>query len=175
MWSRTRCAILFLILPAALAAQNTAAPKQQKPPDCSAAEHHSFDFWIGEWEVYTPKGDLAGHSRIEPLLEGCALLENWTSTKFGAGKSLNYFDRRTREWKQYWIDSSGRAQNYTGSPKDGGMLFLDREEQPGKPAIIRRMQFTPRGKDEVRQFIEQSTDGGKTFSVWFDGIYKRKR
>ena len=34
-----------------------------------------------------------------------------------------------------------------------------------------RMTFTPRDDGSVRQFLEESTDGGKTWSVWFDGRY----
>jgi len=48
------------------------ASAQEKPAQgCKSAEARQFDFWIGEWRV-TENGKLAGHNRIEPLLEGCA-------------------------------------------------------------------------------------------------------
>jgi len=34
-----------------------------------------------------------------------------------------------------------------------------------------RKTLTPR---RVRQFIQQAKDGGKTWSVWFDGAYVRR-
>ncbi len=34
-----------------------------------------------------------------------------------------------------------------------------------------RMTFTPQDDGSVRQFLEESTDGGKTFAIWFDGRY----
>jgi hypothetical protein len=37
------------------------------------------------------------------------------------------------------------------------------------------MTFFNRGADEVRQLIEQSSDDGKTWTVTFDGTYRRKR
>ncbi len=33
------------------------------------------------------------------------------------------------------------------------------------------MTFTPQEDGSVRQFLEESSDGGETFSVWFDGRY----
>ncbi len=35
------------------------------------------------------------------------------------------------------------------------------------------MTFTPLEDGRVRQLIEQSTDGGQTYTVWFDGYYAR--
>src|SRR4051812_33502437 len=35
----------------------TAAHTQQKkpaPPACSSAEHHQFDFWVGDWDASWP-------------------------------------------------------------------------------------------------------------------------
>ena len=32
---------------------------------CESAAHRAFDFWIGEWNVHTPDGKLAGVNRIE--------------------------------------------------------------------------------------------------------------
>jgi hypothetical protein len=37
-----------------------------------------------------------------------------------------------------------------------------------------RMTFTPSPDGSVRQFIEQSRDGGETWYVWFDGRYVRQ-
>jgi hypothetical protein len=39
--------------------------------------------------------------------------------------------------------------------------------------VTNRMTFFKVGPDEVRQLIEQSSDGGQTWNVSFDGAYKR--
>jgi hypothetical protein len=52
---------------------------------CKDDASRQFDFWVGHWRV-TEHGKLAGDNRIEPILDGCALLENWTGAKGGAGK-----------------------------------------------------------------------------------------
>jgi hypothetical protein len=40
---------------------------------CDAPAHREFDFWLGEWEVRTPDGKLAGTNRIEREHDGCVL------------------------------------------------------------------------------------------------------
>ena len=48
---------------------------------CSAPPYRQFDFWIGDWDVFSPDGKLAGHNRVESIEGGCGIQENWT----GAG------------------------------------------------------------------------------------------
>jgi hypothetical protein len=38
----------------------------------------------------------------------------------------------------------------------------------------RRMTFTPREDGTVRQLIEKSSDGGRTWTVDFDGVYTKQ-
>src|SRR4029453_11093809 len=40
-------------------------------------EYHQFDFWLGEWDVMSPGAPGPVHSRIERLLDGCIIQENW--------------------------------------------------------------------------------------------------
>lgn len=47
----------------ATAAQQT-APTSPAPPSCDAAPYRAFDFWVGEWEVRTPQGQLTGTNSI---------------------------------------------------------------------------------------------------------------
>jgi hypothetical protein len=55
---------LFLILAAACAAAPVAAQAAPRANPCAGAEHHQFDFWIGDWDVTTPDGKPAGRNRI---------------------------------------------------------------------------------------------------------------
>ena len=55
------------ITPSALLLAAGTANAADQPPDCSGAEYRQFDFWIGEFEVRTPDGQLAGHNVIEPI------------------------------------------------------------------------------------------------------------
>lgn len=46
-----------------------------------------FDFWIGEWEVRTADGQLAGHNSIRRAERGCVLIEEWTGAGGTSGMS----------------------------------------------------------------------------------------
>ncbi len=155
--------------PAAGQEQPAAAP-------CEAdTVYRQFDFWIGEWDVFTPEGQKAGTKRIEKLLRGCLLLESWTSTQGGAGKSINYYDPIRRRWVQTWVDGQGGIIAVDGMLEGGVMRFEGEHLYPDGRREAYRVSFTPQADGSVRQFIEQSKDGGRSWYVWFDGTYVRKQ
>jgi hypothetical protein len=86
---RLRLLLLLCILPTAGAAQSGTGGGQ---PRCSRAEYRQFDFWVGEWGVTTPNGQVAGTNRIRQIDGGCALREEWQGARGGTGTSLNIFD-----------------------------------------------------------------------------------
>ncbi len=155
---------------AALAKVQSLAPKKFEPP----AEARQFDFWIGEWNVVTPAGAQAGTSRIEKILGGCALLENWTSAGGSDGKSFNVYDPKKQEWRQHWIDDSGVETFYAGTFADKCMsLTSDQLDADGKQRL-HRMRFFDLGAEGVRQWGEVSDDRGANWKTEFDLFYKRK-
>lgn len=141
---------------------------------CGQPEHRVFDFWIGEWDVETRQGQHVGVNRIEKILGGCVLLENWTADSGGEGKSFNFYNPGTGQWTQTWVDDSGRILEVPGEFRDGAMRFEGEVYQKDGTKILDRMTFFPLGPDRVRQLIEYSGDGGKTWVTWFDGIYTRR-
>jgi hypothetical protein len=136
-------------------------------------ESRQLDFWIGEWNV-TANGNPVGESRIERILNGCALLENWTSLGGTDGKSFNVYDTAQKKWRQTWVDSSGRITDYVGSANAKGELVFD-AKAPGPDGAMQqlRMTFTRLNDNQVRQYIETSKDG-KKWEPSFDGLYTRK-
>lgn len=42
---------------------------------CDAPAHREFDFWLGQWQVHTPDGEMAGSNHIERGYGGCVLHE----------------------------------------------------------------------------------------------------
>jgi prolyl oligopeptidase PreP (S9A serine peptidase family) len=52
--------------------------------------------------------------------------------------------------------------------------YADDVDAQGKP-VKRHLQFFNLDKDQVRQFCEQSTDGGKTWQTQYDFLYVRKK
>jgi tetratricopeptide (TPR) repeat protein len=138
-------------------------------------ESRMFDFWVGEWDVKTAQGQPAGRSSVQLLLEGCALLENWTDSQNGQGKSLNSYNTDKQMWQQFWTDQYGRVTEYRESDWRGDTLrYTARQTMPRGPAVL-HMSFAPLGPDLVRQWGEISYDDGKTWAQSFDLYYHRTK
>lgn len=165
----------LLILVTALAPTDSVAPETEICA-CCVAEARQFDFWIGEWETYTPDGSLAGTNSISLLQDSCLILESWRShgSEY-TGTSYNFYNRRTGRWQQLWIDNQGGNLQLEGN-FNGTAMVLQSEELPNqdKKLQIDRITWTPNDDGTVRQLWEVSTDKGKTWQVVFDGRYKRK-
>lgn len=163
-------AALALLLTNAGAMPSQAAPPGASP--CSSAAHHQFDFWIGEWTVTTPDGKPAGHSRIEGVLGGCALLEHWSGTGGSDGKSLSLYVDADRQWNQTWIDNGGNRIVLTGGLEGSRMVLKNAWTANGK-TMRSELSWTPGSDGSVRQVWRQSTDDGVTWTTIFDGLYRR--
>jgi hypothetical protein len=134
----------------------------------------AFDFWVGEWDVHDQSGQLAGRNVIEASQHGCVLVENWTSASGGTGMSMNWLDHEKDEWVQVWIDSSGGQIEIRGGLTDEGMRLTGRIHYTGNDTTAPfRGLWTPLPDGRVRQFFEQSGDGGETWQPWFEGFYSR--
>jgi len=134
-----------------------------------------FDFWIGDWDVLSPQGTPVGENSIESTVDGCVLTENWRGADGGHGMSINYFDPVSGAWKQVWVDRGGGNITLEGRLRDGAMhLSGENRSRDGTTELIRG-SWTPLPDGRVRQFFEQSKDGGETWYTWFDGYYVRRK
>lgn len=142
---------------------------------CGAPEHRAFDFWIGSWEVTGPGGDVVGHNRIESAHGGCALRENWTGATGSVGQSFNSYDRTRGVWHQTWVDNSGLLLLLDGNPIEGGMRLAGETTGADGAVTQHRITWTVEADDGslVRQLWESSTDDGTTWTVAFNGLYRR--
>ena len=151
---------------------------------CSGPRYREFDFWLGDWEVRGANGQILGHNRISKQHGGCVVLEEWESASGGSGSSFNIYDQNTNQWHQFWVDASGtswlssdRDGNPTtlrGGMRDGAMVLVSHPDT--LPSIgLARATWRPLPDGGVRQTFESSTDGGKTWTVSFDGFYKKKK
>jgi hypothetical protein len=159
---------------AALGPQAVSAQTTDPEAPCEEAAYRQFDFWVGAWDVFTPDGRQAGSNRIEKLLNGCLLLEHWTSARGGQGRSINYYDPSGQKWIQTWVDGQGGIITAEGAFEAGVMRLEGGHRYPDGRRELFRMAFTPQPDGSVRQFIEQSKDGGESWYVWFDGTYVRR-
>ncbi len=150
-------------------------------PCATTARAREFDFWIGDWDVTpwrSPPGPNAprlGTNRVETLLRECMLLENWTDSQGGTGKSMNFFDINRQKWRQIWVADGGTSLDYEGELRDGAMRFEGWTMSPGGARILQKLTFFPIHADTVRQLFETSADSGRTWQPGFDGRYARQR
>lgn len=158
------------------AAETAPAPPAPAPP-CSDAVFHEFDFWVGEWDVYGPKGNLAGTNSIRKEEYGCLLTEHWVNTGGQTGQSYNFVDLATGKWRQVWV-SAGATIDYSGGLTDEGAMVLEGAigygaGQPGNGAKFRGT-WTPNEDGSVTQHFQQFDDKKGEWTEWFTGVYKRK-
>jgi hypothetical protein len=181
--SRSTLGIVFCALVSSAPVAHSQAPASGSHPAAMPAsygvgcdtipDYHALDFWVGTWDVLA-QGQVVGHNRIEKVVHGCALIENWTDAMGGEGKSLFYYQRARQDWKQVWVDAGGvKEKHVVGRYDDGSVRFQGELPRPTGAFVLDRTTLSPLRDGTVRQVIEQSVDGGKTWTVGFDAIYRR--
>lgn len=140
--------------------------------NCNESVNKAFDFWLGEWQVRTPDGKLAGSNRIEREYGGCVLHERYTTGKGYSGESLNIYDANRKVWHQTWVDSDGMLLLLEGGLKNGKMVLEGQTTGADGSISQHRISWTPNADGSVRQFWE-TTDAKGQWVVAFDGLYTR--
>lgn len=144
-------------------------------PCLSDDKARHFDFWLGEWDVFV--GDQkVGENSITRAQGGCAIHENYITTRNYAGQSINFYSPVDEKWHQHWVGSSGDVYNYVEIDKNDGMLqFLSDFKNPFNGNLsLSRLTFTLNEDGTVTQLFESSTDGGETWTSAFNGLYKKR-
>lgn len=139
--------------------------------------YRQFDFWIGEWDVENPKGEIVGRSSIQ-LIEGdCVLLENYTGVRNSSytGKSFNVYNAAIGRWQQFWVDNQGAVLEFSGEYNDRELRYTGESIGSRNQPTRHKLTFFHREDGTVRQLWEQSIDGGSTWTVAFDGLYRKKK
>jgi hypothetical protein len=134
---------------------------------------HDFDFWLGDWDVFGPKGQQVGTNLVTSLFETGAVAEHWRGQGGVEGRSVNAWDELRSCWHQTWVDSSGGILLLDGRLVDGAMVLEG--QAPGVDAAPELQRITWTQVDgEVRQLWEVSADDGQTWRTAFDGHYRRR-
>lgn len=143
-------------------------------PTHTAPEQRQFDFWVGRWEVRDKAGALQGRNVVEALLGGKVLQEHWQGEKGGGGTSLNAYLPGKKKWHQTWVDDQGNVLDLEGG-LEGTSMVLRGETTPKGGRQLECITWTPLPDGRVRQFWQQSLDGGATWKTAFEGFYSRVR
>jgi hypothetical protein len=143
-------------------------------PAFEASEYRAFDFWVGEWDVRTPDGNLAGTNCIVREYGGYVLHERYVTDRGYSGESLNMYAAGRRVWHQTWVDSSGTLLLLEGGLHNGSMVLEGQTVGTDTQVTRHRITWTPNANGSVRQLWE-STDAKGEWSIAFDGMYARKQ
>ncbi|NQV41095.1 MAG: hypothetical protein HQ506_01970 [Candidatus Marinimicrobia bacterium] len=138
-------------------------------------EAKKFDFWVGDWNVFGPSGEIVGESSIQKILKGNVILENWSGTSGVVGKSFNHYHMDTGRWIQYWVDQNSGRIYFEGNfdPDQNAMVYFEQVDKDSKEPL-RRLTFFDVSPDSVRQLSQLSSDYGKNWTVEYDFMYVRK-
>ena len=146
----------------------------QSPPPCTDDIFRQFDFWVGEWEVFTPDGKKAGENSIKIEENGCLLVERWKSANGGTGQSYNYVDLATNKWRQIWVANWGTI-DYSGGLNDAGAMALEGSiAYPSGVTNPFRGEWKLNADGTVTQSFWQYDAEKDDWPVWFVGSYKKK-
>ena len=144
-----------------------------KDPPCSSEEHSQFDFWLGTWDVADHKGVLVGRNVITKEENGCLIVERWTSANGGTGQSYNFYDPKTRQWRQIWV-GAGSVIEYSGQSKNPGSMKLEGEIRYQTGGVFPFTgEWSLQEDGTVRQYFEQYDPEADVWKPWFTGFYTK--
>jgi hypothetical protein len=173
--------IVVAALAAPQLAQATPLPAPISQPCREQAMGRALDFWVGDWNVVNVDGSKAGENRIERILDGCAVIEHWHGIDKGDdGMSLFSYDAARHVWEQVWVTEDTSRPGGLKHKKLTGVLYANALRFEGQivldngKIILDRTTLTPWLDGRVRQTIEDSKDGGKSWKTAFDAFYNRK-
>ncbi len=169
-------AVCVLELKVAAAASHAGHAAGAHAAHCSAAPYRQFDFWLGDWDVYSVEsGKLIARAQVTPVLAGCALSEDYRSRTGYAGRSFSAYDASRGVWHQSWVSSEGEILVIEGGLREGAMELCGADQAaPQGPQRWTRGVWRP-AADTVRETATRSTDGRKTWQPWFDIVFRRHR
>jgi hypothetical protein len=142
---------------------------------CSTAEYRQFDFWLGDWDAFDVGGTTpVARVRVDSLLEGCVLRENYEGADGHKGQSLSIYDRSRKVWHQSWVTNRGELLTIEGKFENGEMVLSGADlTADGKERRVRGI-WKPEGA-EVRETAVTSTDAGKIWTPWFDLVFRQHK
>jgi hypothetical protein len=165
---------LLLIIIFSVTGLLSLAQNNQKP--CTAVEGSQFDFWVGNWTLYSAD-TITGSNTIHKVMDGCAIQENFESKNPGySGKSWSMYNPQSKLWQQTWIDNQGSFIYLTGTFENGVMtLKTEPRKLPNGKEMVNRMIFHNITKDGFDWEWESTTDEGATWKSGWHIHYSRKK
>jgi hypothetical protein len=150
-------------------ASRVASAEDAKSGFCAAPIYRQFDFWAGDWDVFDVGSPIkVARARVDLILDGCVLREDYQGSDGHKGQSFTIYDTARNVWHQSWVTNRGELLVIEGNMTAGEMVLTG--EDHAKGALVRGTWRPENGN--VREIAVTSTDGGKTWKVWFDLVFR---
>jgi hypothetical protein len=167
------CFAALLIPRVTPAATGTHVMPPAKTPPCSAPEYHQFDFFLGDWDGFDVDKPtmLVARNRIERILGGCVVREDYHGVDGFEGQSFSIYDASRKVWHQTWVTNDGKLLVLEGHFRDGQMILSGSDGTAGGTRRLVRGVWKPVRRG-VRETAVTSINDGKTWQLWFDMIFR---
>jgi len=146
-------------------------------------EHRRLHALVGDWageeklspSPWGPGGAAMGRSKCRLDLEGFYVIQDYVEEKDGkvvfAGHGIFGYDAQSKQYCWYWIDSMGYVPAAPSHGQwEGDTLTFHSKSPQGQG----RYTFRFEGERTYHFRIENSFDGGKTFTMLMEGTYRKK-
>jgi hypothetical protein len=177
---RVRTAIALALVAVLSSAQSWSVDSASAP--CDTPQHHQFDFWVGDWQVFDAKtNQLVAFDHVEKHSHGCIVQQNLTMVTdlyrrqdVGyrmTGIGVNRFDGES--WLELWADNQWGAIVLRGMPGPGKAMVLT-TIIPSRNRDL-RLEWEKRPDGSVRALQYVAPTGSGKWELYGDLIYRPNR
>lgn len=150
---------------------------------CAQPDSSRFHFWLGTWDLEweNSKGETSsGMNTIEWTLDSTVIQENFRVLSGGmkgySGKSWSVYDKRSKTWKQTWVDNQATYLEFAEGTDEEGWPTFERSFMKGDSVRIhQRMVFRNIEENSLDWYWQSSEDGGESWNTNWLIHYTRKR
>jgi hypothetical protein len=149
-----------------------------------ANEHHQklhrlAGTWVGQETLYPspwgPGGQASGRYAVRVDIDGFFVIQDYVQERDGRasyrGHGIFGWDQRQQSYVWYWVDSMGEVP---GAPARGQWVGDTLTfESDGAPGHRGRYSYQFLDDSSYRFAIQNSGDGGKTWSTFMEGVYRK--
>jgi hypothetical protein len=179
--ARRSSAAIALAVVAVLSSERS-WPVDSASAPCDSPQHHQFDFWVGDWQVFDAKThQLVAFDRVEKHSQGCIVQQNLTMVtdlyrRPGVsyrmtGIGVNRFDGES--WLELWADNQWGAIVLRGMP-DAGKAMVLTTLIPSRNRDL-RLEWEKRPDGSVRALQYVAPAGSGKWELYGDLIYRPNR
>jgi hypothetical protein len=156
-----------------LSAALVSAAEGPHDESCATAQHHQFDFVIGNWLVRDSAGRAIGTATVSKGYGGCVLLETWHGVG-STGESLGVigYQPESRRWHRDFLDPGGVVLTLDGH-RDGAAMVMTGKDYRPDGVWMHRVAWSPRSDGAVEERWQTSADAGRSWQMHFFGVFHR--